>query len=861
MPIDFKPLESNIDFQPLQGDTSVATIDFQPKENKFKERLRQFLFQPISKQITGKSLTERAGLVRKQQEDISKLGAKRKIGVGEAFLRGLPAQIGETAIGLADISPADVGLMLGTAGLAKVPIKGVPLGEIATKIPINKRFFKNIEELNRYQQTLKTITPLSSRGITEPIKKVAAPAITEKAIQPTPDFAENINLTKYPQDVRQTISNLVTKKPELGKTPTISDDALVKMASEMKDTPTIKMLANLPEGTVEAETLKLRQGNTETIRQALAGELGNLKNNLDDIIEQGIGLHRKTAAMFGRGLRQQRLPAETQQNMAFVIDDTIKKISKDPIFSKDKELIDTVKKLREIVVSKEFNPTLWNKVYFAWLNSILSNPFTHIVNTASNTFFAMAKIPEKFASTVWDLPLSLKTGKRTQFFGEIPAMIKGAISKEKLSEGLAVGSKIDYLTQPIRGKIGKFIGTPTQWLQAEDNLAKSMVGKMELYAQRYAGKTGEALTKTVKEEQLYRTFQNDTGAIAEGLMFLRSKIPGLRYVIPFIRTPANLIARGLERTPLAIAKVTRGLVAKTYTQETLAKDLGNLTLGTIGAGWLGLQWAKGNVTGRVPSDPAERDAFYRQGKKPNAIKVGNKWIPLERLEPLGTAFAVTINLIQDYAQSDKEAPPEKVLEAFTKLGSTLINKTYLSGFTGMVNALSNPEMYEKSFLGRIVTGVEPQLLKFFADLKDPYYREANTVLEQLKAKTPFLSETLPPKLNVFGEPVRRDFLNIGKVSKNRIEDMLEETPIGFPSKVMGKEKLKPEEYRYILEQSGKQIKEILKYYNVDDFLKLPLEIREQIISNLVNQIRKPYRGMIRGKKELEKTKIDFQPLE
>ena len=870
MPIDFKPLNTNIDFQPMQEDTTVATIDFQPEEIKPRKSIKEFLLTPISKQVTGKSLTERAGLVKKQQKSLDVFASKRAEqgkppGVGELFMRGLPGYTGETLLNLADISPLDVGIMAGTAGLAKVPVKGVPLGEIASKIPLNKRFFKNIEELARYQQTLKTITPLSSRGVT----KTISPTITEKAIpsQPTgegkvtPDFAENINLKKYPQDVRQTISDLVTQKPELGKTPTISDDVLIKMASELKDTPTIKHLATLPEGTVEAEALKLRQGNVESIRNALSGELVNLKNKLDTEISQGIQLHRKTASMFGRGLRQQRLPAETQQNMAFTIDDTIKKISKDPIFSKDKELIDTVKKLRSIVVEKEFNPTLWNKVYFTWLNSILSNPFTHLVNTASNTFFAIAKIPEKFASAVWDLPLALRTGKRTQFFGEIPAMIKGAISKETLPEGVAIGSKIDYLTQPIRGKIGKFIGTPTQWLQIEDNLDKTIVGRMELYAQRYAGKTGEALTKVVKEEQLYRSFQNDTGAIAESLMFLRSKIPGLRYVIPFIRTPANLIARGLERTPLALAKIAKGAVAKTYTQETLAKDLGNLTLGTIGAGWVGLQFAKGNVTGRVSSNPAEKDAFYRQGKKPNAIKIGEKWIPLDRLEPLGTSFATMVNLIQDYKNSGEETPPEKILDAIGKLGSNLINKTYLSGFTNLINVLSNPEMYGAKYLQRFVSGYEPQLLKFFADLKDPYYREANTVLEQLKAKTPFASETLPPKLNALGEPVKRDLFNIGTATKEPIEKLLEETPVTFPGKVMGKEKLKPEEYRYILEQSGQGIKQVLNTLSVDDFLKLPLEVREEIISNLVSQVRKPYRGMIRSQRELEKLNIDFQPIE
>lgn len=922
-----------------------------------KGSIKRFIFQPISKQFTGKAITEHLGTAERRRKEMSEFAAKRALAgkpasVGELMLRGVPSVAAETLIDLADVSPVDIAATAALPGVGKaigrIPFKGTTVGEAAKTIPLGRGFVKKSEELGRYEQTLKRTTPLSSRGIpgkpaeevflpkgrvpiqkeysVEEIDKVnldiknlsqmlpslrkrgltyevaevenklkglldiqknifrksqearQIPSVeqlverrlpkeagevisTKPLIQPiptivtkqpkTPDFAENINLTKYPSDVRQTINDLIVKKPEIGKTPTISDKELISRAAQLKDTPTIKHLATLPEGTVEAEALKLRQGNTEMIRNALGGELESLKGELDGILSQGIELHRKTATMFGRGLRQQRLPAETQQQMAFTIDNAIKRISKDPVFKEDQELIDTVKKLREIVIDREFNPTLWNKVYSVWMNAILSNPFTHIVNTASNTSMTLLKLPEKFSSAMWDLPISKITGKRTQFFGEIPAMVEGLVSKEKLPQGLAMGSKIDVFASPIQGKIGKVIGTPSRLLQIEDNLAKNMVGKMELYAQRYAGKTGEALTKAVNEEQLLRTFQNDVGVVGNTLLVLKNKIPLLRYVVPFIKTPENLIARGLERTPLGAIKIARKAIAGTYTQETLTKDLGNLTLGTIGTGWIGLQWARGNITGKAPSDPSQRDAFYRQGKKPNAIKVGDRWIPFERLEPLGTAMATMVNMIQDFKNSDKENVPEKTLEAFTKLGSTLTNKTYLSGFTGMINALSDPERYGQSFLSRIAVGAEPQLLKFFTDLKDPYYREANSILEQFKAKTPFLSETLPPKLNVFGESIRKDFLNIGRVSQEPTERMIEETPVSFPSKMLGKEKLTPQEYRYLLLTSGQQIREILKRISPDKFMSLPLEIRQQIIDKLESKTRTTPRAVLRIQRELQ----------
>jgi hypothetical protein len=454
--------------------------------------------------------------------------------------------------------------------------------------------------------------------------------------------------------------------------------------------------------------------------------------------------------------------------------------------------------------------------------------------------------------------LALKTGKRTQFFGEIPAMIKGAVSREPLPGGLAMGSKIDVFTKPLRGMAGKIIGTPTRLLQVEDNLGKNLIGKMELAGQKYAGKTGEELIGVVNKEQLYRTFQNDAGVVANALLTMRSKIPALRYVIPFIKTPANLIARGLERTPLGAVKIARGALAKTYTQEELAKDLGNLSLGTAGAGWLGLQWAKGNVTGRAPTDSASRDAFYRQGKKPNAIRIGNKWIPLDRLEPLGTSFSTLFNLIQYYTQSKQDTPPGKAMEAIGNLGATLVNKTYLSGFTNLIKVLSDPEMYGEKYLQRLVSSSEPQIIKFFADLQDPYYREANSVLEQLKSKTPILSKTLPPKLNVFGEPVKRDFMNIGKVNESPLEKMIGETPVGFPRKTIGKDKLTSGEYQWLVQKSGTAIKKILEKIDVNKFNAQPLEIKEKIINAIETNTRTIPRGILRLRR---KKSIDFQPIE
>jgi hypothetical protein len=719
----------------------------------------------------------------------------------------------------------------------------------------SEQYFQKVESLASDAKVLPTkIMPKELKGeyLTWARKVRQAPETR------TAKFAENINLETMPEDVRPYIADIIEIRPSVGKTPTITNAELIERARELKGTPTINYLTKLPEGTLEAETLKLRQGNTELIRNALGAELGDLKAGIDFVIETDLEKQRKVASIFGRGLQQQKISPDVQQDMAFQIKERLAQIKKDPVFKNDEGLIQSIEKLKDTVISKDFNPTNWNKVYYVWLNSILSNPFTHLTNVASNAVFAVAKVPEKIASAVWDLPLSLFTGKRTHYFGEATEMVKGALSKEPAPA--IEGSKLDTYSKPIGGTAGKIIGTPTNLLKVEDDFSKSLVGKMEMYAQRYAGKSGEELSKLVSEEQLYRTFQNEPARLARGILNLRKSVPGVRWIIPFVKTPANIMATSLERTPLKIVDIIyKGATKKAdYSQEELARDLGLFSMGTMLSAWIATQFVKGNVTGGVPSKADERDAFFRTGKKPNAVKVGNYWVPLERLEPIGTAFAIIGNLIQDYKESDKDIPSEKALDAVAGLARSLSSKGYLSGMTSFIKATTAPEMYGAGWIRRIISGAVPNVLSFLAQLKDPYFRQADSVLEYMKAKTPFASETLEPKLDLLGQPAKRDFMNIGRAKDSPVEQMLSDTPISSTTKKIGKDKMTAKEYNKVLKDSGDILRPILEQLAMNpEFLQLPQEIRQKTIDNIVRDARSIPRAEITRKK-MEESPVGVQ---
>ena len=649
-------------------------------------------------------------------------------------------------------------------------------------------------------------------------------------VQATSKFAENINLSKINDaSVRAAMQDYIERNPGSAMTPKITNQELLARAKQLADTPTIRHIATLPEGALEAEVLRNREEALGQVQKLLDGTLGPaFKTEMDAALTQ----YRKPASIFARALQSQNIPVEGRAALVQAVEKKLAQLAKDPVLGQDRETLKALTQFRnQILTSSELTPEMVDKLYFFWLNSILSNPLTHAVNRFSNFVFRWSKVPERFFQAMADVPAAAVTGKRSTYFGEVPAMLRGLRSKSTVP--IPLGNKTDFnrIFNPFgEGKLAKVIGLPTELLRQEDDIAKNLVGKMELYAQVYreAAMTGakgsvgkevqarilanpsDALMTRVAKEQLYRTFQDAPSRIGQWLLSGRAKLPVLRYVIPFVRTPDRIAhAAFIERTPAQLINMARKVITwkklgQDYTQEEFAKDLGLLMMSGGVAGWAGLQYAKGVITGDAPTSPGERAAFYAQGKKPNAFKLGNRWIPFNRVEPWGTAISATINFIQDMERSGKEAPSDKIIHAIGGIAQTLTNKSYLSGMTNFIQVLSDPERYGETWAERGVSGFVPGVVGLAAQLQNPTYLKPDGVRESVMAKIPFLSERVPPRLGRFGEVQRREPLNIGVEKISRVDGELNRLGhvIGFPATTIGERKLTNKEYNELLEMAG-----------------------------------------------------------
>ena len=161
--------------------------------------------------------------------------------------------------------------------------------------------------------------------------------------QATAKFAENINLSRINDvSLRAAMKDYIEQRPRVATTPHITNEELMKRASYLKDTPIIKQIATLPEGTLEAEALRNRQESLGVIQKALENTVGeSFKTEMDVAIER----YRKPASVFARALQAQTIPAEARQGLISALDKRIAGILKDPILGRDPDLIRKLKRL------------------------------------------------------------------------------------------------------------------------------------------------------------------------------------------------------------------------------------------------------------------------------------------------------------------------------------------------------------------------------------------------------------------------------------------------------------------------------------------------------------------------------------
>ena len=344
------------------------------------------------------------------------------------------------------------------------------------------------------------------------------------------------------------------------------------------------------------------------------------------------------------------------------------------------------------MVDKASKPNWLDKLVELRINMILSNPPTHIVNMVSNTMTALGQLPEHaIAAGVGAVRQAIapkSAGVIDRVAGsEIGARAFGLL--QGVNEGLAqfaktlrTGEPSDFISKveghmehAIGGKLGSVVRVPTSLLSAEDEIFKAMARRMELagLAARTAAKEGlkgeAAMARRAEllanptpdmmdrafDHGRYLTFQRQLGGIASKVSMMTRDYPALKFIVPFVRTPTNLLKFAVERSPAApVLKEWRA----DWKAGGARRDLA-ISRAMVGTGFgmaMASLAAQGNTTGSPPSDKNKDRLLRADGWQPYSFKVGDKYYSYQRLDP----FATTISVAADLATKQEGMSPRQL---------------------------------------------------------------------------------------------------------------------------------------------------------------------------------------------------------
>jgi hypothetical protein len=239
--------------------------------------------------------------------------------------------------------------------------------------------------------------------------------------------------------------------------------------------------------------------------------------------------------------------------------------------------------------------------------------------------------------------------------------------------------------------------------------------------------------------------------------------------IPFVNTPANVVATMIDATGITSLVNAKGTVDayRNGDTEELRKHLRALYM--AGLGWLGA-WLI--YTLLKPEDYIGPYASYSSKEKEliklkngvyNSVKIKGRWVSLDYFGPMAMVIAglmeaktgknleeKAVNLVVGVSRSTLDIP------GIEELGNTITGGIE---FYNTKNTEKLKRDVENGVVDFFIARTIPALIGDFATILDEYDREARTIGEKIIRKIPIVREKLQPKITLFGEEIKSTGIN------------------------------------------------------------------------------------------------------
>lgn len=452
-----------------------------------------------------------------------------------------------------------------------------------------------------------------------------------------------------------------------------------------------------------------------------------------------------------------------------------------------------------------------------------------------------------FSSNTFNVDEASNLGRAIDFIGE-GIRLPGRMLSTADDFNKAIAQNMGYRQQATRAMRNALLdGKPQK--EAEEIYQNVMSGKYD------------DINKWVEDYKLEMTFQQPLGEVGQAFSKAVQKNPLGFVVVPFIKTPTNIFKEFTKRTPLApIMKEVRDDLMAGGSRADVA--MGKIATGSALLGWGATMAFDGVVTGSGPSDP-KMQQVWRRINEPYSIKVGDKWVSYQGLEPISTILGMSAD-IMDFNRwsNDDEANSQLLTTAIGSLYKNLGEKTYLQGIANFMEAVKEPERKLQKYIANTSSLAVPNWINDIRKMTDSEVRDLtvdpnseskdfNAILNALKNKTPGLGKDLPPKLNYWGETINYyeddkwqnviNPFNPKKIKYSEIDNELLrlDAPLSMPRREIGGVKINSYQYNNLISKAneiiidGKNMREYLSdYIDTKEYNYLPDEDKVNVLRKI-----------------------------
>lgn len=367
-------------------------------------------------------------------------------------------------------------------------------------------------------------------------------------------------------------------------------------------------------------------------------------------------------------------------------------------------------------------PATWQDKWNAWrYMAMLFNPRTHIRNVVGNVGFQPLRWTKDRVAAAIEAGVSKASGgklERTKSFTANPALYKAAWADWTNVQDVLSGNKYDDIRSDINSRRRIFKTLPLEaarkgnsWaLEAEDAIFKRITYADVLAGYLQAnGVTAEQMRNNTVDAQLLSrardyagqealkaTYQ-DRNAVSD---FVSTRYQGkgrkvvnsaIDAVLPFRRTPANILVRGLEYSPAGLAKaLSYDLVKVKKGEMTGAEAIDHIAAGLTGSGLMALGaylFAQGIVTSGGGDDEGQDTINDLTGVQNYALNLpGGGNVTLDWLAPEALPFFMGVELMDSMGQGGNTA--ESIYTALKSISDPMLELSMLQSLNDIIDSWS-----------------------------------------------------------------------------------------------------------------------------------------------------------------------------